>query len=275
MKRIFWVLLITLLLVGVVTTAGAVTQGCNPCDDEAVYRETSVETFLVDNSGRLTGTIEPCEDLKLVGFQSTTKKAPVNIEDGMAVRRRVKVRVELDDELYVIKGGKDLEVTITIDEVELVESILGEGFTNKDIVDATIYCPETPCGKNYAAHIFLKQKVREAKVGYITFANCKRLNIYAGDFFGTGCLVLGFRAKPLSPEPECTVPPCQQPTCQPPCQQPPCQQPCQPACPDVTVTTTTTTVVTSTTTVNVDINSGSCNTGHKPGCKGNHSGGCH
>ena len=260
MKRYFIVIVCLVLITCLASTAFAVNRADKACE-EIQYRETSAVDFLLDNNGKIAGALKPNEKQNKLNFQSNYKKAPIGLEDGMAIRRHAYIRVELDDEMMVLAGGTRLDVTITLTNLELVEQVLGEEASNEAIIDATIYCPNLTCANNYAAHIFLGQNSNRIQVGSVSFANGRCLALYVGDFYGDGCLVLGFRAKPVEPEPECNVCECpEQPVCGTPCKpqcpvQPTCPTqtpctPCTPTCvqPQVSVTTSTTTVVTTTTT---------------------------
>ena len=246
-KRIVALLLSVAMLLCLIPSALAITG--SECDrDDVEFRETGEAIFLLDENGRVCGVLKPNEDLKKVGFQNSKHSSPRGLEDGKALRRRVFVRVNLDDELKVIKGGRKLQVTITLTNADLVREVVGEELTVESIIDATIYSPNLYCDKPYAAHMFLPQGSGRELVGTVSFCNGTCLKLYVGNFDCDCELELGFTAVAnKAPAPKKQETPCQpQQPCQP---QPPCN-PC------VTVTTTTTTEVTTTTTTTTTVGSG-------------------
>lgn len=255
-KRVFIIFLSVVFLLFTCSTALAIT-GTDCYENDYEYCETSVATFLLDNSGRIVGVLRPEEELKKVGYQHTTHKSPTNIENGKATRRRVFAKVTLDDNYEVIKGGTDLEVTITLTNYDLVAEVIGYDFTNNDIIDATIYSPCLKGCGTYASHMFLPQGSGRVRVGTVKFKSGKCLALYVGNFDGDCDLELGFTAEPVKEEPVCEPPchPC--PPCTPPCHHhPQCGTPCtQP----VTVTTTTVTEVTTVTTTTTTVGGYGCN----------------
>lgn len=252
-KRILISILGFVLILCLCTSAFAIT-GSNKYDCDAEYVEKGVATFLLDSSGRIAGVLKPGEELKKIGFQNSKKLAAKYLEEGKAIRRRAYVRIGLDNDFRVIKGGKDIEITLVITNYDLVASILGDDFLVDDVIDATIFSPD-PCScQPYGAHMFLPQGTGREKVGKIIFncGNC--LDLYVGDWDGDCELELGFRAVALKPEPECEkVPGC----IEPPDHCGPCR-PCHPGCPHMCVTTTTnvTTVVNTTVTTTTIIGGG-------------------
>ena len=251
MKRFVAILLCTLLMITVVTSAYAITGAEDDCDG-IEFCETGVATFILDDARKICGVLKPNEELKKVGFQKPKNGAPTGLQDGKAIRRRVFARVNLDEDLYIVKGGKELEVTIYLTDYDLVEEIIGD-VTVENIIDATVYSPNLYCEKTYAAHMFLGQNTKRVKVGWVSFKCGKCIDLYAGHFFGDCSMQLGFTAVALKPVEECTEPPCI-PPCPPPCHPPCCQ--CQTCMPQVTVTTTTVTEVTTTTTTTTTIGTG-------------------
>ena len=263
MRRFLVAIVVSLFVLTCVTSAFAITGNDDWCNG-VEFQETGVATFLLDNNGKLAGVLNPNEDVGKLGFQSSTNRySPSGTdEEGRALRRRMYVRVCLDEFNYVSRGGKNLEVTITLTDLELVESIIEGEVTVESIIDATIYSPNLSCSQPYAAHIFLGQNSDRVKVGTVCFNNGRFLELYAGHFYGDCRLVLGFRAKPVekAPEPDpCPCEPCD--PCEPyipPCPgpippPPPIPVPCYPCTPTVTVTTTTTTQVTTVTTTTVGV----------------------
>ncbi len=253
MKRLLVIFLGVLLVLACFGTAYAITG--NDCEREDVeFQESGTAVFILDNAGKICGTLKPCEDIGKLGFQHSNKSNPQGLEDGKAIRRRKLARVRLDEELQVIKGGTALNITVILTDMETVEEIVGEELTVQNIIDATIYSPNLACDSNtVAAHIFLTRKTNRFQVGTVKFCNGKCLKLYAGNFDCDCDLELGFTAVALEePEPVCNV----QPQCPP---KPPCPAiPCTPCTPCVNVTTTTTTSVTTTTTTTTTVGSGSC-----------------
>ena len=239
-KRIGFSILIFILALSLCAQAFAIS-GSTEYNCEAEYVETGVATFLLDSNGRIAGVLKPNEELKKLGFQNAKRILKKNLEDGKAIRRRAYVRISLDEDLKVIKGGKDLEITLILTNYELVESLLGEDFLIDDVIDATIYSPDACSCKPHGAHIFLPQGSGREKVGKIIFKCGGCLDLYVGDFDGDCELEFGFRAVAL-PAPEEEVPGCIEPPDH-------CGPPCQPPCPTVVVTTTVTTTTTTTVTV--------------------------
>ncbi len=250
MKRFVAILLGVLLMTTLVTSAYAITGADDACDD-VEFCETDVATFILDDARKICGVLRPNEELKKVGFQSPSNGVPRGLEDGKAIRRRVFARVNLDDDFRISKGGKNLEVTVTLIDYDLVEEIVGD-VTVQNIIDATIYSPDICSCKPHAAHIFLNVNTGRVKVGWVTFKCGKILDLYAGHFFDDCSMQLGFTAKAVEVKEECIEPcvPCIPCT---PCV--PCV-PCVPCIPEVTVTTTTTTEVVTTTTTTTTIGSG-------------------
>ena len=251
-KRILISLLGFVLTICLCTSAFAIS-GSGSYDCEGEYVEKGVATFLLDNSGRIAGVLKPNEGLKKLGFQHASKLSAKYLEDGKAIRRRAFIRIGLDEDFKVIKGGKDIEITLVITNYDLVASILGEGFLVDDVIDATIYSPN-PCScKPYGAHMFMPQGSGREYVGKVIFKCGNCLDIYVGDFDGDCELEIGFRAVPLKPEPEKEIPGC----IEPPDHCGPCR-PCHPGCPHMTITTTTdvTTVTTTTVTTTTTVNTG-------------------
>ncbi|MBR6252520.1 MAG: hypothetical protein IKR04_01575 [Clostridia bacterium] len=250
-KRILISILGFVLTLCLCTSAFAISGSDNyGCDAE--YVEKGYATFLLDNSGRIAGVLKPNEEIKKLGFQSPSKLAAKYLEDGKAIRRRAFVRIGLDEDFKVIKGGKDIEITLVLYDYDVVASILGDNFLVDDVIDATIYSPN-PCScKPYGAHMFLQQSVRGEKVGKVVFKCGNCLDLYVGDFDGDCDLELGFRAV-AQKAPEEEVPGC----IEPPDHCGPCR-PCHPGCPHMCITTTTdvTTVVTTTVTTTTTVGTG-------------------
>ena len=247
-------LLVIVLMLGACVSAYAVTGPGGDCADGVEFSETGYATFILDNNGKICGALKPCEELKKLGFQHYKNCSPRGLEDGKALRRRAFAKVVLDDGYYVEKGGTELEVTIILTDVDLVEEVVGD-LSVESIIDATIYAPCLTSGTTYATHMFLPANSGRQRVGTVIFASGKCLALYVGNFDCDCDLELGFTAVAVKPQPEpegCIEPPdhCG-----------PCVPLCTPCTPPVTVTTTTevTTVTTTTSTTTTTIGGGSCN----------------
>ena len=241
-KRIVF-LLVLVFSICLCTCCLAIGNSDNYDCDNVEYKETGIATFLMDNAGRLSGVLKPQEDIKKLGFQTPKRNVPKDLEDGKAIRRHAYVRVCLNDELKVIKGGKDVKATLILTNLKLVESLLGENFSIRDVVDATIYSPDICSCKPHAAHMFLPQNSGRENVGKIIFECGGYLDLYVGDFDKDCELELGFRAVAVKGE-SCPqqVEGCIEP-------QDPCGSPCLPVCPNINITTTTTVTTTTNTTI--------------------------
>ena len=229
-KRIIVVLLVVMLLLSC-TSAFAITG--DVCPEEAIeFRETGIATFILDNSGRIVGALYPDEKLGTLDFQHSRRHSPTYISFGQTLRRRKFARVELDDSYRITKGGTQLEVTITLTDLEAVEDIIGEDVSVENIIDATIYSPNLTCANVKAAHMFMPQDSLRRLVGTIAFKDGSCLGIYVGHFRDSVQMDLGFRA--LKTKPKATV-------CQP-CPVIYCPTVCVPTVNVTTQVTTSTTV---------------------------------
>jgi hypothetical protein len=245
------VLSLVLGLIMLCTCSVALAVNGNDCEGEYEYYETGSATFLLDNSGRIAGLLKPNENLGKLSFQRTNKCSPTKLEDGMAYRRRKLVQVELDNNNFVVRGGTRLDITVALTRLDLVQDVLGEDFTVKDIIDATIYTPciNPPCGRVYAGHQFLGAGSQRIKVGVVIFKNCKVLDLYVG-YFDCDCILdLGFRAAPNKQQEE-THDYCDEFY--------PCDPGCGLPCIEVTTEVTTETVVNTTTTTTTTVSTGDC-----------------
>jgi len=190
-------------LVAICSTAFAIS-GASNLNGNYEYVVEGKGRLILDDGGKIVGTIKPDEDIKKLGFQDNAKKKIKGIEDGLAIRRRALAKVKLDVKYQIIKGAKEVNLTAYISDIELVRRVIGkEEPSASEILDATVYSPNICCGNVYAGHIFLTKETGRVEVGKIVFGCGQCLILYAGDFDGDCNPELGFRPVVLSaPEPK-------------------------------------------------------------------------
>ena len=257
MKK-FITLILTLALLCTMTSAFAITG--NDCGEPVEFEETGIATFILDDSSRIVGALYHDEKLGKLDYQHGKRTSPTYINDGRTLRRRKWARVNLDENNYVTRGGTQLEVTVIITRMDLVERVIEDEISVASVIDHTIYAPclNPPCGKVYAAHMFMPADSGRIKVGVVKFANEKCLDLFVGYFDDDDQLDLGFTATKTTTKAPAQCVPCT--PCVPCYPVAPCYNPCYTPrySPCSSVNTTTSVVVNTTTSTSVSSAFGWC-----------------